>query len=108
MQEILKQREELSAIAPGIFKESKAANRIYFVENYSGERGASNIFVQDITEGRVATVLARAGKVEGTKENGERVLVLENGRRYAGDRAARTTKRRISNASPSASVSSSR
>ncbi|CUA84338.1 Lipopolysaccharide export LptBFGC system, permease protein LptF [Gulbenkiania indica] len=83
--EILKQREELSAIAPGIFKESKAANRIYFVENYSGERGAaSNIFVQDITEGRVATVLARAGKVE-TKENGERVLVLENGRRYAGE-----------------------
>jgi lipopolysaccharide export system permease protein len=83
--ETLKQREELSAIAPGVFKESPSANRVYFVESFSGTSGAAtNIFVQDTAEGKVATVFAKTGHLA-TNERGERLLVLENGRRYAGE-----------------------
>jgi len=80
----LKQREDISAVSPGIFKESGDGNRVYFVENYAGHNGsASNIFFQDITDGKIASIFARSGHL-GTDEEGQRVLVLENGYRYVG------------------------
>lgn len=82
--EVLKQREEMSAISPGIFKESGSANRVYFIEQYSALHGtARQVFMQEISEGKVATILARAGKVT-TNGYGERVLELSDGRRYVG------------------------
>ncbi len=82
--EIIKQREEMSAISPGLFKESDRSNRVYFIEKYGNGGKASNIFFQDMTEGKVSTVLANNGHVE-TDDEGKRVLVLEDGRRYAGE-----------------------
>lgn len=83
--ESLKRREEISAIAPGVFKESRSANRVYFAESYSPITGAANnVFVQDITNGRVSTVLARSGRLT-TNSDGQHVLVLEHGRRYMGE-----------------------
>ncbi|GGY19193.1 LPS export ABC transporter permease LptF [Paludibacterium paludis] len=82
--EILKQREEMSAISPGLFKESGQSNRVYFIEKYGRDGKAQNIFFQDMTEGKVSTVLANNGHVE-TDDEGKRVLVLEDGRRYAGE-----------------------
>ncbi|HJU49799.1 MAG TPA: LPS export ABC transporter permease LptF [Pseudogulbenkiania sp.] len=83
--EILKQHEDVSAISPGIFKESSSARRVYFVENFSGKNGsAANIFMQDMSKGKVASIFAKSGRIV-TNEQGERVLVLENGRRYVGN-----------------------
>lgn len=83
--EILKQREEMSALAPGVFKESKSSDRIYFIENYSVSTGATrNVFVQTIRNGEVSTVLAKEGKL-GTDEQGNRTLTLKNGRYYVGE-----------------------
>lgn len=83
--EQLKQREEMSAISPGVFKEARAANRVYYAESYSPLTGAANnIFVQDISDGHVSTVLARSGKLT-TNDAGERVLVLQDGHRYVGE-----------------------
>ncbi|XLM19647.1 LptF/LptG family permease, partial [Chromobacterium piscinae] len=45
---------------------------------------ASNIFMQDMTDGKVSTVFAKHGYIS-TKPDGERVLVLEDGTRYVGD-----------------------
>lgn len=83
--EIIKRREEVSAIAPGVFKESSSATKVYFIENYTGQNSAaSNIFMQDMTDGKVSTVFAKHGYIT-TKKDGERVLVLEDGTRYVGD-----------------------
>lgn len=83
--EVLKQREDISAVAPGVFKESNSNDRVYFIENYAGESGsAQNIFVQTIDEGRLSTIFAQAGQLH-SNDKGERVLVLENGRRYIGE-----------------------
>lgn len=83
--EQIQQREEMAAIAPGVFKESRSANRVYFAESYSALSGAARqVFVQDISNGKVSTVMAESGKLA-TNEYGERVLILENGRRYMGE-----------------------
>lgn len=83
--ELLKQREELSAIAPGIFKESISSERVYFVESFSPVDGsARNIFVQGTENEKVSTVFAKTGTLK-TNERGERVLTLFNGRRYGGE-----------------------
>jgi len=80
----LKQREDISAVSPGIFKESSDANRVYFVENYAGAHGsASNIFFQDVSDGKIASIFARSGHL-GSDGDGQRILVLENGQRYVG------------------------
>lgn len=83
--EILKQHEDVSAISPGIFKESHSSSRVYFVENFSGENGsASNIFMQDMGKGKISSIFAKSGRIV-TNDQGERMLVLENGRRYVGN-----------------------
>ncbi len=82
--DILQQREEVSALAPGVFKEAKNAERVYFVENFSGENGsANNIFVQSVENGQIVTIFAKQGFLQTTSE-GERYLVLEHGYRYDG------------------------
>jgi lipopolysaccharide export system permease protein len=84
---LLKQREEISALAPGVFKETQGGKRVYFIENYSGEAGAANnIFVQLIdSEGRLSSVFAQSGRLYTDDTHGERFLLLEHGRRYEGE-----------------------
>ncbi|POZ63460.1 LPS export ABC transporter permease LptF [Chromobacterium alticapitis] len=83
--EIIKRREEISAISPGVFKESSSSTKVYFIESYSGLSGAAaNIFMQDMTDGKVSTIFAKRGYIT-TRKDGERVLVLEDGKRYVGD-----------------------
>ncbi|AXE32276.1 LPS export ABC transporter permease LptF [Chromobacterium phragmitis] len=83
--EIIKRREEISAISPGVFKESASSSKVYFIENYSGlHSAATNIFMQDMTEGKVSTIFAKRGYIS-IKPDGERVLVLEDGKRYVGE-----------------------
>ncbi|TDR71619.1 LPS export ABC transporter permease LptF [Paludibacterium purpuratum] len=80
----LKQREDISAISPGVFKESSDANRVYFVENYAGQNGsAKNIFFQDLTDGKISTILAKSGHLTSDDLN-QRIIVLEDGNRYVG------------------------
>lgn len=82
--EQLKNRDELATISPGVFKESRNGQRIYYVENFN-ELGlkVNNIFVQTIQNQNTGIVTAQTGKRETTK-NGDNFLVLEKGRRYEG------------------------
>lgn len=83
--EILKQREEMTALAPGVFKESRSNDRVYFIESYSVATGATrNVFVQNIADGEVSSVFAKEGQL-GRDEFGNRTLTLLNGRRYVGE-----------------------
>lgn len=83
--ETLKQREEMTALAPGVFKESRSSDRVYFIESYSVLSGATrNVFVQTTRAGEVSSIFAKEGQVS-TDKNGNRVLILKNGRRYTGE-----------------------
>ncbi len=83
--ETLKQREEMTALSPGVFKESRSSDRVYFIESYSVLSGATrNVFVQSIKAGEVSSIFAKSGQLS-TDKDGNRILVLENGRRYTGE-----------------------
>ena len=79
------QREDVSQVAPGQFRESRSSNRVFFVESVNKEQTeVSNVFVVQHDGPRMIVVASRGGMVE-NQPNGDRFLVLEDGRRYDGD-----------------------
>ncbi|MBC7857538.1 MAG: LPS export ABC transporter permease LptF [Burkholderiaceae bacterium] len=82
--ERFEKREDLQKVAPGQFRESAASNRVFFVEGISGESAnVQNVFVNTVDQNGTAVVVAREGAID-TSADGERFLVLKNGRRYQG------------------------
>lgn len=77
-------RDEVSRIAPGVFRESSRADRVFFVEGVDGDKArVQNIFIATRSPGQAGVVVSRTGFIE-TAENGDRFAVLLNGRRYEG------------------------
>lgn len=84
LRRIMDNRDEVSAIVPGVFRESSRSDRVYFVEEVSGvENEVANVFVSSTQHHKFGVMVARRGYQE-TAENGDRFLVLANGRRYEG------------------------
>jgi lipopolysaccharide export system permease protein len=80
----LENRDDVSAVAPGVFRESKNADRVFFVEKVSTDLSqVANVFVHSTQNMRQGVMVASRGYVE-TAENGDRFLVLVHGRRYEG------------------------
>ncbi|RPI44806.1 MAG: LPS export ABC transporter permease LptF [Betaproteobacteria bacterium] len=80
----LNSRDEVSGVAPGVFRESRRAERVFFVENIEGEANqVGNVFVRSIQHQREGIMVAKRGYQE-TAPNGDRFLVLLNGSRYEG------------------------
>jgi lipopolysaccharide export system permease protein len=78
-------RDDVTAISPGVFRESRQAQRVYFVEEVAGaENLVANVFVSSTQHGKQGVMVAARGLQE-TAENGDRFLVLLNGRRYEGE-----------------------
>lgn len=75
-------RENVTRLAPGTFRESSAADRVIFVESHdSDEEAVANVFVSSVQSGRVGVMVASRGRRE-TAESGDNFLVMERGRRY--------------------------
>lgn len=83
--ETLKQKQELSLLEPGVFREiGNDQPRVYFIESLDANNGqATNLFVREKEKnGRESTIFARKGAF---KHDGEkRILMLEDGYRYSG------------------------
>ncbi|MCL2874881.1 MAG: LPS export ABC transporter permease LptF [Betaproteobacteria bacterium] len=81
----LENRDDTQRVAPGVFRESSGAQRVFFVELEAGEDGkVSNVFVSEERGGKLSVVVASKGSVQ-TDEEGNRYVVLEQGRRYDGN-----------------------
>jgi lipopolysaccharide export system permease protein len=81
----LESREELSLLAPGLFKEFRQAKLVVFIESINSFNGTiKNVFLHSIGGDKDVTTVARSGRVEDAA-NGDRFIVLEDGRRYEGD-----------------------
>jgi lipopolysaccharide export system permease protein len=77
-------REDVAWTTPGVFRESKNAERVYFIESRAEKlTEISNIFVYTSEGGKTGVISARSGYEE-VAENGDRFLVLLNGYRYDG------------------------
>lgn len=80
----LENRDDVSAVTPGVFKESKNAGRVFFVEKLSTDlTQVANVFVYSAQNQRHGVMVASRGYVE-TTGDGDRYLVMLNGRRYEG------------------------
>jgi len=80
----LENRDDVSAVSPGVFKESKTGDRVFFVEKVSSDLSqVANIFVHSVQSERQGVMVAKRGYTE-LADNGDRYLVLVNGRRYEG------------------------
>jgi lipopolysaccharide export system permease protein len=80
----LESQDDIAAISPGVFKESRNGERVFFVEKLAANLSTvANIFVHSDDKGEVGTTVAKRGYQE-TAANGDRFLVMLNGRRYVG------------------------
>lgn len=78
------QRGVLSMIAAGRFIEPTNANYVLFIEGIDGDmKNARNVFVASAEADKIGVALAHQGRFE-SMSNGDRLVVMENGRRYTG------------------------
>ena len=77
-------RDDVSRVNPGVFGETSARDRVFFVESVSGGGNAvQNVFVASVQQQRTGVSMSRSGHTE-QAETGDRFIVLEKGRRYEG------------------------
>lgn len=82
--ERFQKREDLKRVAPGQFRESSSADRVFFVERSTeGATVVQNVFVSSVSGKDHAIVVAKEGVIESDDKGGQ-FLVLSNGRRYQG------------------------
>ena len=75
-------RRDAGQASPGAFQESSSGDRVVFVEAVADDASyVKNVFVSSIQNQRLGVTMAATGHQE-IAENGDRFMVLENGRRY--------------------------
>jgi lipopolysaccharide export system permease protein len=80
----LESRDDLSLLAPGLFKEFRQARLVVFIESINSLDGTiRNVFLHSIEGDKDVTTVARSGRLEDAP-NGDRFIVLQDGRRYEG------------------------
>ncbi len=78
----LASRRDASQATPGAFQESSSGDRVIFVEGVADDQShVRNVFVSSVQNQRLGVTMAATGRQEIT-DNGDRFIVLENGRRY--------------------------
>jgi lipopolysaccharide export system permease protein len=80
-------RSDVARMSPGSFQESARGDRVFFVESVASADGKEdkvrNVFINSIQHGRQGVIVAAQGHTE-VVENGDKFIVLTNGRRYEG------------------------
>lgn len=84
----LENRDEVSRVSPGSFRESVGSQRVFYVESVDRDAGrVKNVFINSVVPGKHSLTVAADGLVE-TAQNGDRFVVLLNGKRYDGEPGA--------------------
>ncbi len=78
----LSTRKDAGQASPGAFQESSSGERVIFVEAIADDESfVKNVFVSSVQNQRFGVTMAATGHQE-IAANGDRFIVLENGRRY--------------------------
>ena len=78
------QRDDVSMVTAGQFRESAKAERVFFIEEIDlNNREIKNIFIADSRNQRLSIAVAETGFIENSPA-GEKNVILRNGRRYDG------------------------
>ncbi len=80
----MENRDELARVSPGVFREASGAERVFFVEAVAGDESrVQNVFITQVEQGRLTVTVSKRG-IREAAANGDRFVVLLNGRRYDG------------------------
>jgi lipopolysaccharide export system permease protein len=80
----LETRDDISRVEPGTFGESRGKERVFFVESVAGDKSSvQNVFVSSVQHRRAGVMMSERGHTE-YASNGDRFLVMQQGRRYEG------------------------
>lgn len=80
--EQMSSRSDASQVAPGTFREASGGDRVVFVEAVDNDvNRVRNVFVSSVQNQRLGVTMSASGHQE-VAPNGDRFVVLENGRRY--------------------------
>jgi lipopolysaccharide export system permease protein len=80
----MENRDDVARIAPGVFREASGTDRVFFVEQVPGDEAkVQNVFVAQVEKGILSVLVSQQGFTE-TVPDGDRYVVLLNGRRYDG------------------------
>lgn len=85
-QQRMDQRDDVARVTPGAFNESSRGDRVFFVESVpdaTGQDRVRNIFINSMQQGKLGVIAAAQGHTE-VAANGDKFIVLTNGRRYEG------------------------
>ncbi len=83
-QRILRSKDDVARLSPGSFIESRGSNSVFFVDKSSNtDDVVRNVFVQ-YNQGTRSGVVVAARGFQQIDANGDKFLVLENGRQYEG------------------------
>jgi lipopolysaccharide export system permease protein len=83
--ERFEKREDIAKVSPGKFQESSSSDRVFFAEATAGDAmKLKNIFIDTWREGHASVVVAKEGFTE-LDQHGDKLLILEKGRRYDGE-----------------------
>lgn len=78
------QRNEVSRVAPGQFRESSDGTKVFFVEGFDpSTQSVQNVLVNIVRDGRISLIVSKTGHVE-RQPNGDDFMIMNNGRRYEG------------------------
>lgn len=87
-----KQRDEVNALAPGKFIESMGGRRVFFIESLGeGDNEVGRVFLAEQNGDKEVVVNAAGGSIEVNRE-GDRYVVLHDGRRYETNRQTAETR----------------
>ena len=87
-----KQRDEVNALAPGKFIESMGGRRVFFIESLGDrENEVGRVFLAEQNGDKEVVVNAAGGSIEVNRE-GDRYVVLHDGRRYETNRQTAETR----------------
>ena len=86
------QRDEVNRLSPGRFIESMGGRRVFFIESAgSSSNEVGRLFLAERTSNGESAVMADSGTIEINAE-GDRYIVLHNGRRYETDNGSPGTR----------------
>ena len=78
------QRDDVSMVTAGQFRESAKAERVFFIEEIDvNNREIKNVFIADSRNQRLSIAVAETGFIENSP-TGEKNVILRHGRRYDG------------------------
>ena len=81
----LESRDEIALITPGLFREFRRANLVVFVESINTLDGTiRNVFLHSVEDGKDCDHGRAIGVRCNVAPNGDRFIVLDDGRRYEG------------------------